>query len=231
MKALYTFLALAFLSQVLLSQEKQTRNLSNFDAISVTSSGNVYVKQGSTFQVVVEAKSKDLEKIETEVRKGRLVISTQSSRWFSWGSTVNDFNVYVTLPELNGVTVSGSGSINGQSVFESDGFTGSVSGSGRINLELIAENISSSISGSGRINLFGQAQDVKLSISGSGRFNAEDMKAQNYNISISGSGNSTISVEKQLDVRIAGSGNVRYYGDQVSVQSSIAGSGNVRKVN
>lgn len=231
MKALYTFLALTFLSQVLTAQEKQIRNLSDFEGISVSSSGNIYVKQGNTFEVVVEAKSTDLKNIETEVRRGRLVISTESSGWFSWGSSVDNFNVYVTMPELNGVTVSGSGNVNGESAFQTDGFSASVSGSGRIDLALTAANISSSISGSGRITLSGQAQDVKLSISGSGRFNAEDLKAQNYNISISGSGNSTISVEKQLDVRIAGSGNVRYYGDQAIVKSSIAGSGSVRKGN
>lgn len=230
MKALYTFLALTFLTQILLGQEKQTRNLSDFDAISVSSSGNVYVTQGNTFEVVVEAKSKDLEKIETEVKRGKLYISTESSSWFFWGKSVDDFNVYITLPELRGVSVSGSGRVNGASDFNTDDFSSSVSGSGRIDLNVTAANISSSISGSGRIQLSGQAEAVKLSISGSGRFNAEELMVQNYNVSISGSGNSTLSVQNKLDVRIAGSGSVRYRGSQVSVNTSIAGSGSVRKI-
>lgn len=223
-----TFLMLITLTAF--SQNRETRDVADFDEVVMKLSGKVYIKLGDKNEVVLEGEESVLEDVETDVRGGRLTIGQEGrSRW-SWKSSRTRLNVYITVKELNGALVSGSGNIIGQDVFKSDDFTVSVSGAGDIELELDAKDVDSRISGAGNIELSGSAQYSKLSISGSGKYLAEEMKVDAYEVSISGSGRASLNAQESLDVRISGSGSV-YYRGRPSVNSKVAGSGRVRKIN
>ncbi|OEK03626.1 hypothetical protein BFP97_19820 [Roseivirga sp. 4D4] len=212
------------------SQNRETRDVGDFDEVVMRLSGKVYIKQGDKNEVILEGDEDVLERVETDVRGGRLNIGEEGKSRWSWRRSRTRLNVYITVKELNGAFVSGSGDIIGQTVFKSDDFRVSVSGSGDIELELDAKDVDSRISGSGNIELSGAAQYAKLNISGSGKYLAEEMKVDDYEISISGSGRGSINAQENLDVRISGSGSV-YYRGRPSVNSSVAGSGRVRRIN
>lgn len=212
------------------AQNKETRDVQDFDEVVVRISGKVFIKQGNKNEVILEGDERSLERIETEVRGGRLSIGTSNGRRWSSSRSTGRINVYITIKELKGVSVSGSGDIIGQSVFKSDDFNATISGSGDIELEIDAKNVSARISGSGNMELSGSAEYAKLGMSGSGKYLAEDMKVDDYEISISGSGRSSVNAQENLDVRISGSGSVYYKGRPV-INSSVAGSGKVRRIN
>lgn len=229
MKTLFTtFLMLITLTAF--SQKRETRDVSDFDEVVMRLSGKVYIKIGDKNEVILEGDEDVLEEVETEVRGGKLSIGEEGKRRWSWRRSRTRLNVYITVKELNGAYVSGSGDIIGQTVFKSDNFKASVSGSGDIELELDAKEVDSRISGAGNIELSGASQYAKLSISGSGKYLAEEMKVDEYEISISGSGRGSINAQESLDVRISGSGSV-YYRGRPSVNSRVAGSGRVRRIN
>ncbi|WP_420387815.1 head GIN domain-containing protein [Roseivirga sp.] len=215
------------------SQTKETRDVGNFDFIAMNISGKVYLTQGDKNEVIVEADRDDLEKIRTEVRGGRLSISTRNERrWFSWGDGLDGrVNIYITVKELRGVSVSGSGDVISQNVIKGDDFETSISGSGDIEIELDVRRVESKITGSGNIELKGSAQRARLGISGSGKYFAEELKVDDYQVSISGSGRASINTNGELDVRISGSGSVYYSGDPTGVNTNVSGSGRVRRNN
>lgn len=219
---------LMFITLASFAQNRETRDVRDFDEVIMRLSGQVYIKQGNKNEVILEGDEDLLGRIETEVRGGRLSIGTKG-RW-SFRRSRSRLNVYITVKELKGVSVSGSGDIIGQTPFKSDDFTLSISGSGDIELELDVKNVSAKISGSGNMELSGSAEYAKLGMSGSGKYLAEDLKVDDYEISISGSGRSSINAQENLDVRISGSGSV-YYKGRPSVNSSVAGSGKVRRIN
>lgn len=235
MKKFRIFLLLIVATSIQLSvlaQNKETREVRDFDEIQMRLGGKVYVKQGNENEVILEGDEDYLEDIETEVRSGRLIIKDRRERsWKFWGNGSDRLTVYVTIKEFKGAYVSGSGDIIGQSKFATDDFTASISGSGDIELEVEADYVSSRISGSGNIEFRGKSNKAKLSISGSGKYFAEKMLVGDYNISMSGSGRGSVNVEGELDVRISGSGKVYYMGKPTGVNSSVAGSGTVRKIN
>jgi len=230
MRNLFTALLL-ICSVGLFAQNKETRDVGNFDEVMMSVDGTVYIKMGDKNEVILEGSSSDLEKIETNVRGGRLKIGTEGNgRWWkSWRDSPK-IDVYITVKEINGLYVSSSGDIVSQGTLKSDDFETSVSGSGGIEVEVDARNVSSKISGSGSIELSGGASDARLSISGSGKYYAEDLRVDDYTISISGSGRATVNLEGELDVRISGSGNVYYKGNPSGVNSSTSGSGKVRRM-
>lgn len=216
-----------------IAQNRETREVRDFDEIMMRIGGKVLVTQGDKNEVILEGDEDLLERIETEVRGGRLSIKSKRDnwRWWSRGGNRSRLTVYITVKELNGAYISGSGDIISQNTIKTDDFTASIAGSGDIEMDVEAEYVEAKISGSGNIELQGKSDRARLSISGSGKYMAEKLLVGDYQVSMSGSGRGSINVEGDLDVRISGSGKVYYMGRPTSVNSSVSGSGSVRKIN
>jgi hypothetical protein len=69
----------------------------------------------------------------------------------------------------------------------------------------------------------------QIHISGSGDADFRNLKAENSDIHIAGSGNVWVFASLKLDVRVAGGGDVHYYGNPTDIKQKIAGSGNLIK--
>ncbi len=206
---------------------KETRNVKGFTKISYGISGNLIIKIGPQFSVVLEGEKDDLREVITDVSDGRLRI-----RMDNWRFNFNEkVNAYVTLPELSGLSVSGSGRAEVlDPVKNADFLDLSVSGSGKLYLkEPEVDKIDCSISGSGDIMITGNgsADTGEISISGSGGYNAPDFEIDRLEVSVSGSGSCFCKAGDSLEARISGSGNVTYKGDP-RIDARVSGSGHVR---
>lgn len=207
------------------STEKETRNLKDFTKVSFGVSGNLYVNIGSQFSVILEGDKDLLEDIITEVSNGRLVIKKEN-----WHMNLNKkVDVYVTMPELTALGVSGSGRADVKDNVKTSDLNLSVSGSGKLYTSGIdVSKLDCSISGSGDIILgSGEAENGEFSISGSGNFTGENTKIGKADVSISGSGSCICNVTENLKGSISGSGNVSYLGDP-RLDVRVSGSGKVR---
>jgi hypothetical protein len=204
---------------------RETRDVKNFSRINFGIAGNLTIKTGTDFSVVLEGESRDLEEVLTEVSGDKLVIKQDSWR-FRFNNKVN---VYITMPALKGLGVSGSGNAEIADAVNSSNLDLSVSGSGKLKTsDLDVENLDCSISGSGNITLgSGNAKNADISISGSGNFSGYDVEVKSLDIRVSGSGSCTCYVTDALDASISGSGNVSYKGNP-RIDARVSGSGHVR---
>jgi hypothetical protein len=205
---------------------KETRNLAGFTKVSFGVSGNLYVNIGAEFKVELEGEQSLLDNISTEVSGGRLIISKEN-----WRRNMNErVTVYITMPEINGMGVSGSGKAEIMAAVKTEDLDLSVSGSGKLlTADIMTSSMNCNISGSGDIILGGggNINRAEVSISGSGSYSGEATKIGSMDISISGSGNCNCNVTEQLRASVSGSGNVTYQGNpRLDVRSS--GSGRVR---
>lgn len=230
MKKILLLSTFIFSTLVAFAQESEIRDVSSFDGISLGSSGTLFLTIGSEQKVELKGKSSVIEDIITEVRGHTLIIKQRNSDgWFNWSNS-EDFDVYVTVPSIEALDVSGSGRIYGKSIIRANHLDLGVSGSGRMEIEIDAPMIEASISGSGRIAIDGKGQDFEIHISGSGSVNAEYLQVENVEARISGSGRCEVNVSKSIDARISGSGSVYYKGDPDKVNSNTSGSGRVKKM-
>ena len=225
---LLVFVAVSMLatSNLFGQSTKETRNVSGFSEIGYGIAGNLYIKTGPEFSVVLEGDKKYLSLVETSVKNGKLVIRTDNYRLFNNERA----NVYITLPELKGLGVSGSGDAQVENNLKNEALNLHVSGSGKIFVpEVITGSLNCSISGSGDIIIKGVGDIDKgdISISGSGRYSGESAKFKSLRVGISGSGNCTCNVVESLNVSISGSGNVYYSGDP-KIDARVSGSGHVK---
>ena len=206
----------------------QDRSISGFSAVESSGFFDVYLSSGSTQNVRVEADDNLHEYIETTVNGNELEIDTRDGYRIK---TNKDIKIYITSPEFNKVHLSGSGNIISQNQIKgNDKIDLSVSGSGNIKVDLHAPSVDAHMSGSGDVNLSGEARKFEGSLSGSGNIRAMDLKTEETSIRISGSGNADVFASTKLDVRVTGSGDVRYKGGVQQVTSNITGSGSVKKM-
>jgi hypothetical protein len=186
----------------------QERNLEAFTSVSSTSSFDVNIIQGASQKVTVSGYENLVDLVDLLVSDGKLRISFKKQR----NQYINNVNIKVNIviPELNAITLSGSGDIDIENFKSSKSLKCSVAGSGNISFK----NCS--------------CQNATFAVNGSGNVDAFSLTTNDAAVTVNGSGNVDLNCAGNLDVSIAGSGNVNYSGDP-KVTKSIAGSGNVRK--
>jgi Putative auto-transporter adhesin, head GIN domain len=196
--------AIAFGQQVVGSGDlvSDTRSVGTFRSISSKGSVDVRVTVGPAASVVVEAQKNILSLIDTKVEDGTLVVSSHGSF-----TTTRNPLIKITVPELRGVSVSGSSDVK-------------IAGMRGSSLDL-------NVYGSGDVSADGSVDRLTYTGSGSGDARLKSLNVRDAVIKIRGSGEADVHVSGTLDVDVSGSGEVRYSGGGRIVRQNIRGSGSV----
>ena len=200
----------------------QERKVTAFSKVHLKGSGKVFLTPGEKQSLEIKTDDNIMAFIETNVSGNKLTISHGYHHLRPTALKIN-----IAVEKLEGVGISGSGDILGESRFLTDTLYAEISGSGDIDMEVETVLLETKISGSGSIQLSGKAEDHTVSISGSGEINAFDMDAKHVSVKISGSGDCKVSASESLDAKISGSGDV-YYRGRPQVNTKISGSGSLR---
>jgi hypothetical protein len=199
-------------------------NLDSFSSLELAISGDVILSKGSSQNVRVESQQNIIDILNTTVSGNTWKIKFDKNV-----SNYKTLKIYVTIPTLTSVGISGSGNINTTNSFDNlDDLNVFLSGSGDIQLNASGKSMKTNLSGSGNISLEGASAIHDIKISGSGDINAFNLEVEEASVQISGSGQCELNVSKNLDIRISGSGDVTYKG-AANVKSKITGSGDVKK--
>lgn len=199
--------------------------LNDFTKIKLKISGDVYLTQGSEQEVIVEGQQNIIHQLDLDVNG-----ETWEIEFDDCVKDYDDLKIYITMPEIKELNISGSGMIYGENDFDLGDVRFRISGSGDIDVVADAEDIDAKISGSGKIKLAGSAVSFDVKISGSGDYRAFGMDTDKGEIEISGSGEAEVMVDEELDVDISGSGDV-YYKGEPELRIDISGSGDVFDAN
>ncbi|MBU1012898.1 MAG: DUF2807 domain-containing protein [Bacteroidetes bacterium] len=203
----------------------ETRNVSNFDAIELEASANVFITKSDNFEIKIKGQQNILDILRTRLRGRTLVIEYDEACVMNSRS----LEIFISMPEITEIQIDGSGEVESEDVFIMDDLYLGVSGSGSIELEIKSTRVEAEINGSGSVFLTGETDRFISSIRGSGDIKASRLKAGRAKVHIGGSGSTYIYALDDLDVGISGSGNVNYLGDP-SINTKVNGSGNVRKI-
>jgi len=199
----------------------EEREVSEFNKIHLKCSGNVFLTLGEKQTLIIKTDENIMPLIETDVSGKKLTIS--NGKHYLRPTVLE---VFITVNNLEGVAISGSGNVRGKDRFMTDAFYAEISGSGDMDLEVETGRLEAKISGSGSIHLSGKAKDYTVSISGSGEINAFDVQTKNASVKISGSGDCRVYASESLVVKISGSGEV-YYKGRPRINTKISGSGSL----
>lgn len=209
--------------------QTESRQVADFNAISVEYPAEVTIRQGSSESVEIEAEDNLLPQLGAEVRNGTLYLKNSEQNWRERVNPTEPVLISITVVDLNKVQFPTAGKMQIEGL-ETDSLTVSVSGAGDVKVtKLSAGNLEISLSGAGSITADGEGDGLQLRISGLGSFNGGDLQSQDADVQISGAGSATVWVQQTLDASISGAGSIDYYGDP-DVNERISGVGSVRKV-
>ncbi len=210
--------------------KKESRDISAFTALSSAGQFSVEIGYGSGDQLQIEGDENILPYIETYVKDGTLKLKVKDLTIIKPQLQIR---IKISMATITGISVSGSGEIDGHGDFFNDGNTSfSMSGSGKLKLGFNHfSNVNISMSGSGTIELKGAvSKDLDIHQSGSGRIDCEGMPCENATVKISGSGNVRVNANQYISAHISGSGEILYAGSAGRLDSHISGSGKIRKI-
>jgi hypothetical protein len=207
--------------------KSETRKIESFHAIEVSYPAEVFISQGASESLKIEADDNLLPGLQTRVRNGTLEIFYKVEDGEAVRPT-KPVKITIVVKDLDEVDFESAGSIEITGI-ENDSLSVSVSGAGDLKLEDIAvENLSVNLSGAGSMNASGTTDDLDVNISGFGDFNGKDMHSMTAHVNISGAGSANVRAEDQLDAQISGAGSITYYGSP-DVTKQISGVGGINR--
>lgn len=178
----------------------ETRQVDSFDSIELRGSGDLTISIGDDVSVIVEADSAMIDRITTTVDDGRLVLDQEGGQLF--GDRVA-FDV--TIPALEGIFLTGSGSVEAEGV------------EGDLTIE---------VSGSGDVVASGSVDGLEIDLNGSGAIDTSALTASTVSIDGEGSGDVDVAVDGSLlDVFMGGSMGISASGTATETRVAIDGSG------
>ena len=181
----------------------QKRQISSFTSISTEGAFEIEVTCQKDPSLEVEGDDNVLEFVTADVRGNELRL--RSSKSFSTSEPVR---FKITVPNLEGLSVSGAGQVDIKDVknqkFEIDS------------------------QGAPNINVSGSTNTIDIDSSGAGKIDTHNLSASRAVVDSKGVSHIDLDVREQLDVTISGPSSVTYRGDPV-VNKTVNGPGKVEK--
>jgi hypothetical protein len=165
----------------------ETRAVAPFTTVELSGANVVTIEVGAPQSVVVQADDNVLENVTTEVRAARLVVGTTGSF-----TSITPMSVAITVPSLDGLTLSGTGSV------VADGVRGPA--------------LDVALPGTGRIRATGRVDRLDARLSGSGELRLGGVHAESVRAVLSGTGRIVVTAHGTLDASIPGTGAIEYAG-------------------
>lgn len=210
-------------------ESRQTRQVSGFHGVSVSSGIDLYLTQKNTEEVVVEANSDDLEKIKTEVEGGILKIYIKEKSWFNMDWNNDHRKVYVSFKTLDKLDASAGSDVKSQSVFKLDKLDLNVSSGSDVKLELEANELSVDSSSGSDVELKGKVTFLDASTSSGSDIDAGELVSKKCRASTSSGADMKVNVTDELDANASSGGDISYYGNPTTKNINESSGGDVHK--
>lgn len=205
------------------SKVTQRREVPAFLRIELRGPLDVQVTEGQVTSVAVTIDQNLQPLVTTEVKGDTLVVDTERGMHFRGPG-----EVVVTLPELRGLAITGSGDARVKGVEAPRDVKLEISGSGDIAWTGQAGKMAVHIEGSGNVALEGKAGELDARIDGSGDVSGKALRVKSARLSISGSGDMTATLDGgDLRAEVNGSGDIVWYGSAATSSLRASGSGSV----
>jgi len=219
---LFYLLILCFITGY--AQDKETRNLSSFNEISVGEAIRVNLIRGNREQAEVIANGIELSDVITDVSGNRLRIRLEGNNYRNI-----DVEINLTYRELEEIGISSAARVNADEAISANSLAIDVSSAGGGNLRLDAGNVEIDISSAGRLELNGKVDRIEIEVSSAGDLDAYELTCNEAEINVSSGGSAKVNVKSQIDAKASSGGTIRYKGEPQKVFVNSNSGGSIRK--
>jgi len=193
--------------------DRQTRQVTGFHGVTVSSGINLYLTQKSVEEVVVESESDDLDQIITKVEDGILKITMKQRSWFNFGWNHKSPKVYVSFKTLDKLDASSGSDVYSQSVLKVENLSLHASSGSDVKLELDANEVNLETSSGSDISLKGKANLFKASASSGSDIKADEFQTKKCIASTSSGSDIEVYASEEINASASSGGDITYRGN------------------
>jgi hypothetical protein len=208
------------------------RKLLPFNKISIENNINLYITEDTVFYMTVEAGSKLISSITSEVKDSCLYLKNENKcNWVR--SFKNKINVYLNCGSLQEIKCNqSSGNVFSTNTLHSDYLQiDSWDASGVVNLAIDTKTAWFNLhTGSGDLNISGKSDVCYLYSAGNGKADLLNLTNGILYMNNKSTNNCFVNAVHELDVNIGYVGDVYYTGDPDTIITDITGSGKLIKL-
>jgi len=200
----------------------ETRDAGDFNSVDLKIAADVIIFEDDKNSILIEADRNLMPYLAADMAGRTLYLQSRKNIRLSR----NRITVYIGMPSVSRLSVSGSGSITSEDIVEAENLELSISGSGSITTTVDVALLRSKINGSGNLIIDGISPVHKIEIKGSGKVKARGLHNDICEIKVMGSGNSYVRVGYTLNAEIAGSGDI-YVSGSPRINARVNGTGKI----
>ena len=214
---------------IVYDENAEVRHVEPFTGIEVSGAVSIYLSQGNTTALAISAgEEKYNDKIKTEVKNGVLHISVEGGVWNGFNWTNRKLRAYVTIVNLERLSVSGASYVGISGTLKSSELTVDVSGASEAKGIIDVEKLKIDISGASEVKFAGTVHNGSIDASGASKLNSYDLSFDKCNVSSSGAASVRITVNGELNADATGGSTVFYKGAGVSKQVNTSGGASIK---
>jgi len=201
--------------------EDRTIN-SNFEMIKVQQGINLFLTQGNSTKLNVEADENIMDLLLTEVKNNELKIYFEKNVYRAKAR-----NVYLTTNDISRIKTSSGASVKSEntlqvSVLELDSSSGS-----SIKIYVNADEITSSSSSGSDIDIYGKTKKFSAKASSGSSIDADELKTVDAYAKASSGANIDVNVTGNLTAKASSGGDIDYEGGPSNINKDTSSGGSV----
>lgn len=196
------------------SDKTETRQVSNFKGIKVSTGIDLYITMGTSEEVKIVADDEIIDDLITEVKDGTLrIYMKQSNNWFNWNSGNQTRKAYVTVKELEAIDASSGSDVQSENTLKGEELKVNASSGSDVEIDVYYKNVWVDASSGSDAKLSGKTKTLNAEASSGSDIKAEGLESSVCKIKVSSGSDATVNVSDELYANASSGADVRYYGN------------------
>lgn len=227
MKNKITLLMAFFMLAISASSIGQSRDVGNFEAVSISSGLSVTLVKANSPSVDFTIKKGSAEDLITKVKDGVLYVKVKS-KLGGWGNSVSA-NVTVNYTSLEKIKVSSGCTVKSENTIEATNMEIEVSSGSTAKLDVDANRMEVDVSSGSSLKLTGRADKGNFEASSGSTLNGYGFKTDKAVVEANSGSSLSIHVDETLDASAGSGASITYTGNVKNKNIDAGWSGSIKR--
>lgn len=197
---------------------------SNFETIKVQQGINLYLTQGKSTELSVEADDNIIDLLITEVKNNELKVYFDKNVYRAKAK-----NVYLTTDEISAIRTSSGAQVKSENTLQANSLDLDSSSGSSIKIHVNANDVTCESSSGSHIKIIGKTDGFSAKSSSGSSINAGDLKSKNATAKASSGANIDLNVSNKLTAKASSGGDIDYNGNPSDVNKDTSSGGSVSR--
>jgi len=197
---------------------------SKFNKIDIQQGINLYLTQGNSISLKVEADENILDLLITEVENNQLKIYFKKNVYRAKAR-----NVYLTTNEISSIEASSGSSVRTENTWQTNQLKVSTSSGSSVKINTNASDVSGSSSSGSTIRLYGKTNTFYAKASSGSSIDADELISADATAKVSSGASISVNVTRNLTAKASSGGSIDFEGNPTEINKETSSGGSVSR--